>query len=113
MLPDHDLRGIDKQFTGDRLALQAVIEEVQHDDIHDADHSHTINGPRVAERPEERPHVAEIGEIEMGRAFDAVVPELMRGRQVGEIVPTLMLLVIETVPRRLRSNDDRIACHRD
>src|SRR6185503_3896625 len=95
MLPDDDFRDICEQLPRERLALQAVIKEVQYDDIHDVDHPQTVDGPRVAERLEERPYIAEIGEIEVCRALDPVVPELTRGRQVGEIVPSLMLLVIE------------------
>ncbi len=36
----------------------------------------------------------------MRRALDAVVPKFVRGRQVSEIVPALMLLVVEHQKRR-------------
>ena len=80
MLPDDDLRHISEQFSRHRLALQAVIKEVQDDDVHDVDHSHAVDGPRKPKRLEEGPYISEISEIEMCRALNAIVPKLMRGR---------------------------------
>ena len=80
MVPDDDFRDVGEQLSRDGLALQAVIEEVQHDDVRDVDHSHTVDGPSESERLEEGPYIGEISEIEMCRALDAVVPKVMRGR---------------------------------
>jgi hypothetical protein len=79
-VPDDDFREVGKQLSGDRLGLQAVIEEVQHDEVRDVDHSHAVDGPRKPKRLEEGPYVGEISEIEMGCALDTIVPKLMRGR---------------------------------